>query len=113
MPLKQPPRRKTCLNPRPPSPPPRPAPTTSPDAYTRLVLEVLRGKQATFVRSDELLEAWKIFTPVLKQIEAGEIPPIPYKFGTRGPKESDDLVEKMGYEYNKNYDWAEAHESSK
>lgn len=78
-----------------------------------MVLEVLRGKQATFVRSDELLEAWKIFTPVLKQIEAGEIPPIPYKFGTRGPKESDDLVEKMGYEYNKNYDWAEAHESSK
>eukprot|EP00752_Nemacystus_decipiens_P006079 g5487.t1 len=84
----------------------------NPDAYTRLVLEVLRGKQATFVRNDELLEAWKIFTPVLKQIEAGEIPPIPYKFGTRGPTESDELVEKMGYEYNKNYAW-EAHTSSK
>ena len=25
-----------------------------PEAYTRLVLDVLRGKQATFVRNDEL-----------------------------------------------------------
>jgi glucose-6-phosphate 1-dehydrogenase len=32
------------------------------DAYTRLVLDVLRGKQATFVRNDELMAAWKIFT---------------------------------------------------
>lgn len=81
----------------------------SPDAYTRLVLEVLRGKQATFVRSDELLEAWKVFTPILKQIEAGELQPLPYTFGTRGPKESDELVAKMGYKYNKEYDWEEAH----
>lgn len=81
----------------------------SPDAYTRLVLEVLRGKQATFVRSDELLEAWKIFTPVLKAIDAGEIPPVAYEFGSRGPKESDELVEKMGYKYNENYDWEQAH----
>ncbi|CAM9437979.1 unnamed protein product [Ectocarpus sp. 4 AP-2014] len=85
----------------------------SPDAYTRLVLEVLRGKQATFVRSDELLESWKIFTPVLSMIDAGEIPPLPYKFGTRGPKESDELIEKMGYTYNKNYDWEEAHKEYK
>ncbi|CAM9698832.1 unnamed protein product [Ascophyllum nodosum] len=77
----------------------------NPDAYTRLVLEVLRGHQYTFVRSDELLEAWKIFTPVLNQIDAGKIPPIPYKFGTRGPKESDELVAKMGYVYNADYDW--------
>ena len=69
------------------------------------MLEVLRGHQYTFVRSDELLEAWKIFTPVLNQIDAGKIPPIPYKFGTRGPKESDELVAKMGYVYNADYDW--------
>lgn len=87
--------------------------SSSPDAYTRLVLEVLRGKQATFVRSDELLEAWKIFTPVLKQIDAGEIPPLPYKFGSRGPKESDELVAKMGYKYNKEYDWQDAHQDNK
>lgn len=82
---------------------------SSPDAYTRLVLEVLRGKQATFVRSDELLESWRVFTPILNQIDAGELPPIPYTFGTRGPKESDDLISKMGYKYNNSYDWTEHH----
>lgn len=83
--------------------------SSSPDAYTRLVLEVLRGKQATFVRSDELLESWRVFTPILNRIDAGELPPIPYTFGTRGPKESDDLIGKMGYKYNSDYDWAEHH----
>ena len=39
-----------------------------PDAYTRLILDVLRGKQATFVRNDELVAAWKIFTPVLHEV---------------------------------------------
>lgn len=57
------------------------------------------------MRSDELLESWKIFTPVLKMIDDGNIPSLPYKFGSRGPKESDELVEKMGYEYDGNYDW--------
>jgi glucose-6-phosphate 1-dehydrogenase len=32
----------------------------SPDAYTRLLLDTLRGKQSAFVRGDELLEAWKV-----------------------------------------------------
>merc|ERR1740139_734485 len=35
----------------------------NPAAYTRLVLESLRGNQENFVRSDELLQPWKIFTP--------------------------------------------------
>ena len=37
----------------------------SPDAYTRLLLDTLRGKQSAFVRGDELLEAWKVMTPFL------------------------------------------------
>lgn len=41
----------------------------TPDPYVRLLLEVLRGKQATFVRRDELLESWRVFTPVLNKIE--------------------------------------------
>lgn len=41
----------------------------TPDPYVRLMLEVLRGKQATFVRSDELLESWRIFTPLLDKID--------------------------------------------
>jgi glucose-6-phosphate 1-dehydrogenase len=42
-------------------------------------------KTNTFFCSDELSEAWRIFTPLLHQIETERIKPIPYKFGTRGP----------------------------
>lgn len=77
-----------------------------PDAYTRLLLDVLRGKQAAFVRDDELRAAWKIFTPLLKEIEEQKIKPLPYAFGSRGPKESDELVSRVGFHYHDGeYQW--------
>mmetsp|Transcript_6681 Transcript_6681/g.8742 ORF Transcript_6681/g.8742 Transcript_6681/m.8742 type:complete len:503 (+) Transcript_6681:283-1791(+) len=75
----------------------------NPDAYTRLLLDVLRGKQATFVRKDELIAAWEIATPLLKEIESKGVKPTPYLFGSRGPKEADVLVQKAGYVVDKNY----------
>ncbi|EGD81534.1 glucose-6-phosphate dehydrogenase isoform B [Salpingoeca rosetta] len=75
-----------------------------PDAYERLVLEVIRGSALHFVRTDELEEAWRIFTPLLHDIDAGKVEPIPYKFGSRGPEESDELVKKLGYKYTE-YNW--------
>ena len=57
---------------------------TNPDAYSRLILNVLRGDSASFVRSDELIRAWEIFNPVLNQIEKENIEPRKYKFGSRG-----------------------------
>eukprot|EP00055_Hartaetosiga_balthica_P011036 m.49105 g.49105 ORF g.49105 m.49105 type:complete len:610 (+) comp7436_c1_seq1:119-1948(+) len=68
-----------------------------PDAYERLVRDCIEGSAANFVRSDELKEAWRIFTPLLHAIDAGNVTPIKYKFGSRGPKEADDLVAKCGY----------------
>jgi len=53
--------------------------TKMPDAYERLILDVFCGSQMHFVRSDELSEAWRIFTPVLHQIESEKIKPLPYK----------------------------------
>lgn len=54
-----------------------------PDAYERLILDVFVGSQMHFVRTDELREAWRIFTPLLKEIEGPNGPaPIPYKYGT-------------------------------
>jgi glucose-6-phosphate 1-dehydrogenase len=38
-----------------------------PDAYVRLLWDVFYGSQLNFVRSDELAEAWRIFTPILHQ----------------------------------------------
>ncbi|KAG7380466.1 glucose-6-phosphate 1-dehydrogenase [Phytophthora boehmeriae] len=77
-----------------------------PGAYTRLILDVLRGKQAAFVRDDELRSAWKIFTPLLDEIERQKVKPLPYTFGSRGPKESDELVNKVGFQYHHGaYQW--------
>ena len=50
-----------------------------PDAYERLILDVFCGSQMHFVRSDELAEAWRIFTPLLHRIEQEKVQPVPYK----------------------------------
>ncbi|XP_012816652.1 glucose-6-phosphate 1-dehydrogenase isoform X1 [Xenopus tropicalis] len=76
-----------------------------PDAYERLILDVFCGNQMHFVRSDELREAWRIFTPVLHQLEREKIKPHPYKYGSRGPAESDELMQKVGFHYAGTYKW--------
>jgi len=77
-----------------------------PEAYERLILDVCRGEMLHFVRSDELQEAWRIFTPLLKKIDGGAVEPIPYKFGSRGPDNSDELIKRYGYTFTK-YHWTE------
>jgi glucose-6-phosphate 1-dehydrogenase len=73
------------------------------ESYTRLILDVLRGKQDAFVRFDELMAAWKILSPLLHELEEKKIQPIPYKFGSRGPAESDKLIEKYGFHRSDEY----------
>ncbi|CAG0896285.1 unnamed protein product [Darwinula stevensoni] len=76
-----------------------------PDAYERLILDVFCGSQMHFVRTDELAEAWRIFTPLLHQIEQSNIKPIPYKFGSRGPIEADELLARNDFKYSGTYVW--------
>ncbi|KAK7103001.1 glucose-6-phosphate 1-dehydrogenase-like isoform X2 [Littorina saxatilis] len=76
-----------------------------PDAYERLILDVFVGSQIHFVRSDELYEAWRIFTPLLHHIEQNKPKPITYKYGSRGPIESDVLMEKNDFSYTGTYKW--------
>eukprot|EP00898_Chlorokybus_atmophyticus_P001026 jgi/Chlat1/1924/Chrsp153S02237 len=76
-----------------------------PQAYERLIFDVIQGDQTHFVRSDELKRAWEIFTPLLKDIEAGKLPVRKYEFGSRGPKEGDELIQSTGYMLTKNYQW--------
>lgn len=52
-----------------------------PEAYERLILDVFTGSQINFVRSDELYQAWRIFTPLLHKIESEKPKPIPYQYG--------------------------------
>jgi len=76
-----------------------------PDAYEKLILDVFCGSQMHFVRSDELAEAWRIFTPLLHQIEKEKIAPVSYKYGSRGPKEADDLLARNNFKYSGSYKW--------
>uniref|UniRef100_A0A7N5P455 Glucose-6-phosphate 1-dehydrogenase n=1 Tax=Ailuropoda melanoleuca TaxID=9646 RepID=A0A7N5P455_AILME len=74
-----------------------------PDAYERLILDVFCGNQMHFVRSDELREAWRIFTPLLHKIEREKLQPIPYVYGSRGPAEADELMKRVGFQYEGTY----------
>eukprot|EP01069_Polyplicarium_translucidae_P001287 Polyplicarium_translucidae@DN1610_c0_g1_i2.p1 len=76
-----------------------------PEAYERLLLDTIRGDKQNFVRTDELREAWRVFTPVLHAIENQEIEPIPYSFGSRGPPEAYDLISRFNYTYTSGYKW--------
>ena len=84
----------------------------SPEAYARLLLDVFRGDQSQFVRSDELEAAWAIFTPLLHQIEREKIKPLLYPYGSRGPPQADQLVAKAGYQWEGRYagEWRHGHE---
>ncbi|XP_017110412.1 glucose-6-phosphate 1-dehydrogenase isoform X1 [Drosophila elegans] len=76
-----------------------------PDAYERLILDVFCGSQMHFVRSDELREAWRIFTPILHQIERERVQPITYQYGSRGPKQADRKCEENNFKYSGSYKW--------
>jgi glucose-6-phosphate 1-dehydrogenase len=81
-----------------------------PDAYTRLILESLMGSQENFVRSDEIMASWKLFDPLIKELESGANAkkPLPYAYGSRGPKAGDELFTKAGFKFDAEYAWAPA-----
>ncbi|KAJ2710461.1 Glucose-6-phosphate 1-dehydrogenase [Coemansia spiralis] len=77
-----------------------------PDAYATLILDVLNGDHSNFVRSDELDEAWRIFTPLLHQIENEKVVPLPYEYGSRGPEGAYQFVnDRVGYKRAGLYQW--------
>lgn len=80
-----------------------------PDAYERLILDVFCGNQMHFVRSDELQEAWRIFTPLLHKIEEEKTLPKSYTYGSRGPNEADELMRRVGFQYGGTYKWVQPH----
>ena len=80
--------------------------TRLPDAYERLILDVMRGDHSNFVRGDELDASWKIFTPLLHEIERSKVAPEQYVFGSRGPSRADDLKSDLGYRRGTSYEWS-------
>jgi len=78
-----------------------------PDAYERLILDVFCGSQMHFVRSDELAEAWRVFTPLLKRIDEGKVSVAKYQYGSRGPREADALLSQSNFKYYGSYKWTD------
>lgn len=77
----------------------------APDAYSRLLLDTLRGSQATFVRSDELEGSWRLFDPLLRELAARKETPEPYVYGSRGPASADLMAEGLGMQRNEKYSY--------
>merc|ERR1719499_112490 len=70
-----------------------------PDAYEKLILDIFQGSQDHFVRPDELREAWRIFTPLLLEIEQKRSKLNYYVYGSRGPEDFDKLLERNHFKY--------------
>ncbi len=68
----------------------------NPDAYERLVLDVVRGNQTLFMRRDEVEAAWAWIDPILEAWTQAPDLPKPYTAGTWGPSAAIALIERDG-----------------
>lgn len=70
-----------------------------PDAYERLLIDIVSGDQTLFLSQEIVEESWKVIDPIEEVWQAGKSKPAIYKPGSWGPKEADDLIEKDGREW--------------
>ena len=68
----------------------------NPDAYERLILDVVRGNQTLFMRRDEVEAAWNWVDPIIEAWNSSHEPPRPYQAGTWGPTAAVALTERDG-----------------
>ncbi|WP_372729396.1 glucose-6-phosphate dehydrogenase [Nocardioides sp.] len=72
----------------------------SPEAYERLILDVLLGDPPLFPRHEEVELSWKILDPILehwaRQDEKRKGGPDPYASGTWGPESADAMLARDG-----------------
>jgi glucose-6-phosphate 1-dehydrogenase len=66
------------------------------DAYQRLLLDVIHGRLALFVRRDEQEAAWRWVEPILDEWSAQRAPPKPYAAGTWGPAAASAMLAQHG-----------------
>jgi glucose-6-phosphate 1-dehydrogenase len=70
---------------------------STPEAYERLVLDVMAGDATLFMRRDQVEAGWKFVMPILEHWEQSRARYLPeYRAGTWGPLEADRLIEADG-----------------
>lgn len=74
--------------------------TAIPEAYERLLLDVMTGDAALFTRADEVETAWGIIDPILHAWQSQDQPLATYEQGSWGPREADELLAKDGREWS-------------
>jgi glucose-6-phosphate 1-dehydrogenase len=70
--------------------------TNAPDAYERLIMDVIRGNQTLFMRGDEVEAAWAWTDPIIEVWESRHDVPKPYDAGGMGPEDSLMLMHRDG-----------------
>ena len=68
----------------------------SPEAYERLLMDVVRGNPTLFMRRDEVEAAWSWVAPILDRWEESPEAPRRYPAGTPGPFAAAALLERDG-----------------
>ncbi|QBF31781.1 glucose-6-phosphate dehydrogenase [Thalassococcus sp. S3] len=67
-----------------------------PDAYERLIMDVIRGNQTLFMRGDEVEAAWAWTDPIIAGWKARGDVPKPYDSFSIGPGDADELLRRDG-----------------
>jgi glucose-6-phosphate 1-dehydrogenase len=66
----------------------------SPDAYERLLMDIVRGNPTLFMRRDEVEAAWTWVEPILERWSRPGHAPRPYPAGTSGPSAAVNLLDR-------------------
>jgi len=67
-----------------------------PDAYERLIMDVIRGNQTLFMRGDEVEAAWAWTDPIIDGWEERNDVPKTYETGSSGPEDALMLMHRDG-----------------
>ncbi len=67
-----------------------------PDAYERLIMDVIRGNQTLFMRGDEVEAAWRWTDPIIAGWQARGDKPKVYEPGSSGPEDALMLLHQDG-----------------
>jgi glucose-6-phosphate 1-dehydrogenase len=67
---------------------------SSPEAYERLILDVLLGDSTLFPRNEEVLASWKVIDP-LERFWSDRSPEL-YRAGEWGPRAADEMLARTG-----------------